>query len=232
MITEEAFREEINELAQQGTDIDPQPLHFRVFQPKETLMSGLRVVMHHEVEWLKEYDEVADWLSDNKGKGLFLIGPVGVGKTEICMKVIPIIFLRLFKLTISRMSSTDIVTHEKYSTAISTTLMYIVERSRPNKVILTMSMESLLDENVKNGLIRLFGERVEQLPQPQLMTLAMAYSEAEITNERLQYALDIHRADITKMLSDMCAAHLLEASGHGRGTKYHVYTQFGVADYG
>ena len=100
---------------------------------------------------------------------------------------------------------------------------YIVERSRPNKVILTMSMESLLDENVKNGLIRLFGERVEQLPQPQLMTLAMAYSEEEITNERLQYALDIHRADITKMLSDMCANHLLEASGHGRGTKYHVY---------
>ena len=81
---------------------------------------------------------------------------------------------------------------------------YIVERSRPNKVILTMSMESLLDENVKNGLIRLF-------------------SEEEITNERLQYALDIHRADITKMLSDMCANHLLEASGHGRGTKYHVY---------
>ena len=30
-------------------------------------------------------------------------------------------------------------------------------------------------------------------------------------------------ADITKMLSDMCANHLLEASGQGRGTKYHVY---------
>ena len=90
-------------------------------------------------------------------------------------------------------------------------------------MILTMSMESLLDENVKNGLIKLFGERVEQLPQPQLMALAMAYSEEEITNERLQYALDIHRADITKMLSDMCANHLLESSGHGRGTKYHVY---------
>jgi hypothetical protein len=89
--------------------------------------------------------------------------------------------------------------------------------------ILTMSMESLLDENVKNGLIRLFGERIEQLPRPQLMALAMAYSEEEITNERLQYALDIHRADITKMLSDMCASHLLDTTGHGRGTKYHVY---------
>lgn len=100
---------------------------------------------------------------------------------------------------------------------------YITERSRPNKVELTMSMESLLDENVKNDLIKLFGDKVEQLPRPQLMALAMAYSEEEITNERLQYALDIHRADITKMLSDMCTAHLLEASGHGRGTKYHVY---------
>ena len=90
-------------------------------------------------------------------------------------------------------------------------------------MILTMSMESLLDENVKNGLIRLFGERIEQLPHFQLMALAMAYSEEEITNERLQYALDIHRADITKMLSDMCVNHLLESSGHGRGTKYHVY---------
>ena len=100
---------------------------------------------------------------------------------------------------------------------------YISERSRPNKVILTLSMESLLDENVKNALAQLFGERVNTLPQPQLTTLALAYSEEEITNERLQYALDIHRADITKMLSDMCANKLLQSSGHGRGTKYHIY---------
>ena len=56
-----------------------------------------------------------------------------------------------------------------------------------------------------------------------MTTLALAYSEEEITNERLQYALDIHRADITKMLSEMCANKLLQSSGHGRGTKYHVY---------
>ena len=100
---------------------------------------------------------------------------------------------------------------------------YISERSRPNKVVLTMPMESLLDENVKSGLVSLFGGQVEHLPQPQLTVLAIAYSEEEITNERLQYALDIHRADITKMLNDMCSQHLLEAVGHGRGTRYHVY---------
>ena len=100
---------------------------------------------------------------------------------------------------------------------------YLEEKKRPNKVVLTLSMESLLDESVKNVLVNLFGKRIEDLPRQQLMTLALAYSEEEITNERLQYALGIHRADITKMLGQMCTANLLESSGHGRGTKYHVY---------
>lgn len=52
----------------------------------------------------------------------------------------------------------------------------------------------------------------------QLLTLALAYSEEEITNERLQYALGMHRA-----LSKMCAKKMLESAGYGRGKKYHVY---------
>ena len=100
---------------------------------------------------------------------------------------------------------------------------YLVEKKRPNKVVLTLSMESLLDESVKEGLSKLYGDRIADISQEQLLTLALAYSEEEITNERLQYALNMHKADITKMLGQMCAAHLLESSGHGRGTKYHVY---------
>ena len=100
---------------------------------------------------------------------------------------------------------------------------YIMERSRPNKVVLTMSMESLLDATVLEALEKLFGEKVKTLPQDQIVTLALAYSEEEITNERLQSALEMHRTDITKMLSKLCSMELLEASGHGRGTKYHIY---------
>ena len=100
---------------------------------------------------------------------------------------------------------------------------YLVENKRPNKVVLTLSMESLLDESVINRLIERFGNIIEKLPRQQLITLAMAYSEEEITNERLQYALGIHRADITQMLSKMCSQQLLDSSGHGRGTKYHIY---------
>ena len=100
---------------------------------------------------------------------------------------------------------------------------YLVEKKRPNKVVLTLSMESLLDESVKEGLSKIYGGQIAGIPQEQLLTLALAYSEEEITNERLQYALNMHKADITKMLGQMCAAHLLGSSGHGRGTKYHIY---------
>ena len=100
---------------------------------------------------------------------------------------------------------------------------YIEEKSKPNKVVLTMSMESLLDESVIQGLTMHFGDNLENLPHQQLMTLALAYSEEEITNERLQYVLDMHRVDITQMLSKMCSLHLLESAGYGRGTKYHIY---------
>lgn len=100
---------------------------------------------------------------------------------------------------------------------------YIMERSRPNKVMLTMPLESLMDEHVIEALNLHFGKKMEGLSRQQLTALALAYSEEEITNERLQHVLDMHRADITTMLSDMCTQQLLESYGYGRGTKYHVY---------
>ena len=99
---------------------------------------------------------------------------------------------------------------------------YVTERNRPNKVVLTLPMESLLDESILSALTGIFGSEVEQLPRLQLQTLALAFSEEEITNERLQYALDLHRTDITHLLNDMCKSNLLVATGYGRGTKYHI----------
>ena len=108
---------------------------------------------------------------------------------------------------------------------------YIEERSKPNKVVLTMSMESLLDESVMQGLVKHFGEDIGKLSRQQLITLALAYSEEEITNERLQCVLDMHRVDITQMLSKMCSMQLLKSFGYGRGTRYHIYgLNMGVQD--
>lgn len=56
----------------------------------------LRQWMHHflgdNCKWLPAYDEVAAWLSDNKGRGLLCIGAPGLGKTRLCCDVLPCIF--------------------------------------------------------------------------------------------------------------------------------------------
>lgn len=44
-------------------------------------------------KWLKAYDEIVEWLSDNKGLGLFLYGSCGTGKTFLSRYVIPALIL-------------------------------------------------------------------------------------------------------------------------------------------
>jgi DNA replication protein DnaC len=58
---------------------------------KELLWRGLTTYEGSNARWLTEYDEVADWLTDNKNKGLMLAGNCGLGKTLIGMNIIPVI---------------------------------------------------------------------------------------------------------------------------------------------
>ena len=56
------------------------------------LMHGLAQRLGDRAQWLTEYDDVADWLSDNQGKGLMCIGDCGRGKSLLTCDVIPMIF--------------------------------------------------------------------------------------------------------------------------------------------
>lgn len=119
------FTDAINEFNNRNINIDPHPFHFRIFNPKISLLEGMRAVMHHDVVWLNGYDEIVDWLNDNYNKGLLLIGPTGVGKTEICMKVIPLIFWAVLKRIISRFSATDLSNPKNYKEAMTNTLLVV-----------------------------------------------------------------------------------------------------------
>lgn len=44
-----------------------------------------------KAEWLPEYEEVANWLSGNDGRGLLCYGNCGRGKSLICWKIIPLL---------------------------------------------------------------------------------------------------------------------------------------------
>ncbi len=47
------------------------------------------------LQWLPEYEMVAQWMSNNKGKGLFLTGDCGRGKTNIIAHALPYLFARV-----------------------------------------------------------------------------------------------------------------------------------------
>jgi DNA replication protein DnaC len=69
-----------------------------VFKNAMTYYLGLK---NQKFVWQSDYEMIVDWLTDNKGKGLFLYGNVGTGKTFITKYVIPGIMLKYKRLVIS-----------------------------------------------------------------------------------------------------------------------------------
>ena len=66
------------------------PIHLE--NAKDVLKRGLHYFLGEEAKWQPEYDEVADWLEDNKCRGLLCVGDCGRGKTLLCQKIMPTIF--------------------------------------------------------------------------------------------------------------------------------------------
>lgn len=56
-------------------------------------------------EMLPEYDEIIDWLSESKGKGLFMVGSNGRGKSTILMGVLPLIYKAIGKKILKPVSA-------------------------------------------------------------------------------------------------------------------------------
>ena len=72
-----------------------------------------------QFEMLPEYEEVIDWLSNTKGKGLFMTGSNGRGKSTILMGVLPLIFLAVGKKVLKPVSARELdITNLKWLVAI------------------------------------------------------------------------------------------------------------------
>ena len=68
------------------------PVEFRVENAKKRILNGFKYFCGEKAQWLPEYEKVSDWLEDTKGKGLFLIGSNGRGKSVIATKILPWFF--------------------------------------------------------------------------------------------------------------------------------------------
>ena len=67
------------------------PCHIAVPNARKRLEDGLRYFVGDAAKWLPAYDQVASWLTDNKGRGLLCVGTSGLGKTLLCQQILPVI---------------------------------------------------------------------------------------------------------------------------------------------
>lgn len=98
----------------------------------------------------------------------------------------------------------------------------VEEQLQPDKVILSMPMESLLSDNTKRKLTEIFGFTANSFDHDVLSILALASEEGYVTNERLRYSLNVHKTMIAETLKLMVLNKLLVSQGYGRGMRYYL----------
>ena len=93
----EYFSTILSDMKLHGMRVPDEKISISIDNAKEILTNALRYFIsleNRESVWLPEYEEVADWLNDNQGRGLFLYGNCGRGKTVLARYVIPAILLK------------------------------------------------------------------------------------------------------------------------------------------
>lgn len=88
---EPSFANVVDYLRQHGYDPRHDPYNIRIPGARKRLREGLHYFLHDDAQWLPAYDQIADWLQDNKGRGLLCVGTPGLGKSLVCEKILPVI---------------------------------------------------------------------------------------------------------------------------------------------
>lgn len=91
-----SFETIVKEMRSMQMPLPSDKIQLRLTDASQVLSDGLAyflALQGREMQWLPEYDEVATWLSANNGRGLFLYGNCGRGKSLLCRYVLPAILL-------------------------------------------------------------------------------------------------------------------------------------------
>lgn len=91
------FEQTLREMQQHRMKTPNEGFRINIGEAKNVLHEALRYFLALEgrsLQWLPEYDHVADWLADNGGRGLFLYGNCGRGKSLLVRYALPAILLQ------------------------------------------------------------------------------------------------------------------------------------------
>lgn len=85
------FKKQIEYLKNAGYRAVPELVYIRIPNAQEYLRNGIKYFCGNNAKWLPDYERIVEWLTDNKGRGLLLVGNCGLGKSLIGMRIIPLL---------------------------------------------------------------------------------------------------------------------------------------------
>lgn len=97
-------------MKQHGMKLPSDKTYISIPGAKEILKNAMDYFIGCEKKkavWVPEYNEVAEWLENNEGRGLFLYGNCGRGKSILCRYAIPAIMLKYARKVVSVFDVTD-----------------------------------------------------------------------------------------------------------------------------
>lgn len=96
----------------------------------------------------------------------------------------------------------------------------LLQTWRPDRVQLRLPMISTLPEEAMEALRERFGSALNGCSADEIQALVAAEVEGDVSNQRLQEMLSMHRVDITRMLKELVQRRFLTAANKGRWTRY------------
>ena len=85
------FSQLIDQVAKRGFNVSVKLPQVRVQDAAQRMRDCLQKALGDGYQWTPDYDKVAAWLQDNKGRGLVLVGMSGTGKSVIATRVLPLL---------------------------------------------------------------------------------------------------------------------------------------------
>lgn len=147
------FEKTIKEIAGTGYYNLPKKVNISIPDAKKVLMSGIKYFTGESARWCNEYDEIVEWLTDNKGRGLMCYGNCGRGKTLICGKIIPVIFMHYYHKVVSCYDAQKM--NEQFESVIQKHIIYIDDLGTEGMSVRygekKMCFPELADEAEKKG---------------------------------------------------------------------------------
>jgi len=101
----------IEEMRAHGMPLPKEKTSLRVENSKEIMQNALNYFLRFEeikAIWKPEYDKVSDWMQNTQGRGLFMYGNCGLGKSLLGRFVIPAILLKYCRKVVSVYSMSEV----------------------------------------------------------------------------------------------------------------------------